>query len=237
MPAAKKQRGAAKAEAHKYQRTDEQRQERSEKQRQQRIASRARNRAVLDEARKNQRAEELAARSKVAAGLSAAVQEFRRAKDWVPTQDQIDEFEHLVTVRVPVDDMHEHTKLLPGPYVLWRHIQNPDSAISQAYARGKDAAVAFLEEEIEKLVRRPHVGVVVVTREVVTPDGDIVTVTDERRADATEHRKIAIDGLKWTLAHIRPKKHGAKADPEGGKNKPNEQLESLFASLMQGPAE
>jgi hypothetical protein len=153
---------------------------------------------------------------------------------WKFSEEQLQYFEEQVTLGVPVKQLAQ-TQGLPSEFVLWKCIANERSELHTAYARGKQTAVARYEEEIELIASTPITGEVVVYGQHVTKDGDVVPTEERRVADMLGHRQLLIDTHKWTLAHIRPKKHGRLAAPAG--NEPNEQLEALFQALQAGPVE
>ena len=154
-----------------------------------------------------------------------------------PRYDEVDdalaeEFEKLVGLGVFIKIIggpDSQYARFPDEYQLWKGIGDEQSKISQAYARGKQIAVARYEEEIEAIASTPILGTVRTKGQRVTKDGDVIDVEETRESDMLGHRALLIDTHKWTLAHLRPRKHGQKPD-EGG-NKRNDQLEALFQSL------
>jgi hypothetical protein len=72
-------------------------------------------------------------------------------------------------------------------------------------------------------------------KQVLTKDGDVVDVVETRHVDNVERSKLALQGIQWTLSHLKPRKHGRS--PDTSSDKPNEQLEGLFAALKAGPAD
>ena len=144
-----------------------------------------------------------------------------------------EKFEREVTLGTPVKEIGRMSDM-PNEYSLWTWIAKEDHPCASAYARGKQKRVANLEEELEIESNANRTGVVTTKKEVVTGDGDVIEVEESRQYDNTERSKIRIDAIKWTLAHTRPKKHGRQ--PELPADKGNTQLDSLFKSLMSGPA-
>lgn len=102
------------------------------------------------------------------------------------------------------------------------------------YARAKQAVVALYEEDIQSIGVTSNPLSIVTKKQVLTRDGDIEDIVEERVVDNVERSKLAAATLQWTLSHLRPKKHGR--NPEGSAGK-NEQLEGLFAALKAGPSE
>jgi len=151
------------------------------------------------------------------------------------TAEQLQWFEEQVVLETPVDDMPGMREDFPTQYQLWKGIADTTSALSKAYARGKEILVARKEELIEKIARTPQLGVTTVRGQRVTKDGDVVDVVEEREGDMLGHRALLIDTHKWSLAHLRPRKHGRNANPDAGK--PNEQLKALIESLNAGPVD
>jgi hypothetical protein len=101
--------------------------------------------------------------------------------------------------------------------------------------RAKDLLVPLYEEMAQHLTLNTNKGTITVERQVVTKDGDVVDTVETRYIDNVERSKLALQGIQWTLGHLKPKKHGRSPDNSG--EKPNEQLEGLFAALKAGPKE
>jgi hypothetical protein len=148
------------------------------------------------------------------------------------TGARLEEFERLVTLGTPIKVITRSPEF-PNEYALWSAIVNEEHEVARAYARGKQKAVARLEEEIEQMALTPLIGTIH-TQKAMVVDGELIEGVQEARTyDNTERTKIIIDTHKWSLAHIRPKKHGRNADPEAGK--PNSQLLALYEALKAGP--
>lgn len=72
---------------------------------------------------------------------------------------------------------------------------------SDQYARAKEMECQVLADEIIEIADTPKRGVIVTN----TPKGRVV-----KTADMIEHRKLQIDGRKWALAKLIPKKYGER---------------------------
>ncbi len=123
---------------------------------------------------------------------------------------------------------------MPSDITMFRWIGDKAHPFSEVYKRAKELLVARYEEEIQEIASEALVGEIVTERDAVV-DGDVVRLTETRRADNVERAKVKIAARQWGLSHLMPSKHGRNADPEAGK--PNEQLAALFASLKSGPAQ
>jgi hypothetical protein len=165
-----------------------------------------------------------------AAAIMAEIQELERFK---PNTTQIQLFEYLVSHGTPIQDMGCKYGL-PSETVLWYAIADPQSPFAGAYARGKQRIVAKYEEEIDRIASTPCIGEIITDKHIATKFG-VEPVTEVRRFDNVDHRKLLIDTKKWTLAHLRPKKHGKS--PDGSGDKPNDQLTALFDALSKGPSD
>jgi hypothetical protein len=150
------------------------------------------------------------------------------------TEEQLAWFEDEVVRGASVAEMPDRRPDFPCEYQLWRGIADEQSTLAKIYARGKQLAVARIEEQIIKVAQTAQTGKLKTKRQVVTRDGEVIDVEEEREYEMLGQRALQVDALKWQLAHIRPKKHGRQ--PETGSGGKNEQLESLFQALMQGPA-
>lgn len=178
--------------------------------------------------RAEHRAEEKAVRAEVR-GWQKNPSDWR---SWLWTPELIDEFERRITNGAFVNEIAGTEGFPKDPGTIWAAISTKESPVSLAYTRGKQNAVARLEELIVAEAAKPRTSVI--EFEQLDKDGNVVTLT--RKVDNTERSKIHIDALKWTLAHVRPKKHGRHADEDTNKG-PNEQLKALFDALNAGPAD
>jgi hypothetical protein len=122
---------------------------------------------------------------------------------------------------------------MPSDVTMFKWIGNPEHPFSKVYKEAKQLMVARFEEEIQAIADEECVGEVSTTRHVVI-DNVVTPVTEVRRGDMIEHRKLRIAARQWTLSHLMPKKHGKQAVLTD--DKPNEQLNALFAALQAGPA-
>jgi hypothetical protein len=123
---------------------------------------------------------------------------------------------------------------MPARVTMLKWLGDEKHSFALLYAQAKQLLVAAFEDEIQEIADTQEVGEIVTERDAIV-DGAVVTLREVRRTDMLEHRKLKIDARRWTLAHLRPKKHGKLADGSGeGKN---EQLEALFQSLKSGPVE
>lgn len=166
-----------------------------------------------------------------------SAEEFDYASTYKFTPVQVKTFESCVSKRIPIKTMGGNHGL-PSDFVLWYAIADPQSPIYSAYARGKQRAVAQYEEEIDEVARTTLIGEIITEKYISVgtgPHAHLEKVTEVRRADAIEHRRLLIDTHKWTLAHLRPKKHGKS--PDGSGDKPNDQLSALFDALSKGPSD
>lgn len=77
---------------------------------------------------------------------------------------------------------------------------------SDQYARAREFQCQALADEIIEISDTPKRGVIVTD----TPKGRIV-----KRADMIEYRKLQIDGRKWVLAKLMPKKYGERRELTG----------------------
>lgn len=105
---------------------------------------------------------------------------------------------------------------MPGSSVLYTWIATESHPLSKLYVRAKEILVARIEEEIQDIADEPLPGVIKTTRQAVTKNGGIVTLEEERIIDNVERTKLRVAARQWTLAHLKPKKHGRQADPNIG---------------------
>jgi hypothetical protein len=118
---------------------------------------------------------------------------------------------------------------MPCDVTMFKWIGDPKHPFSELYRKAKQLMVARFEEEIQDIADEEHIGEIHTDRQALTAEGDVVTLTEVRRVDSVEHRKLRIAARQWTLSHLMPKKHGrlpAQNDGEGGS-----QLEALFQAL------
>lgn len=122
---------------------------------------------------------------------------------------------------------------MPSEVKMFIWIGTPDHPFSKVYKEAKALMVSRFEEEIQAIADEQTTSVLRIEREVFV-DGVKETVVEVRHVDAVEHRKLRIAARQWTLSHLMPKKHGKQAVLTD--DKPNEQLNALFAALQAGPA-
>ncbi len=124
---------------------------------------------------------------------------------------------------------------MPPLYQQLCWLAEPTHPYVEIRARGKEALVPMYEELANSIAMNPGQGVVKVRKQVVTRDGDVVWVSERRVGDNTERAKLALQGIQWTLGHLKPKKHGRNPDLSTGSA--NEQLKGLFDALKAGPVD
>jgi hypothetical protein len=122
----------------------------------------------------------------------------------------------------------------PSLYQLLKWVYDKDHPFSKIRERAKEMLVPLFEDDARALTQVPTSYSIVTHKQVLTRDGDVEDLVEQRTVDNVERAKLAFQGLQWTLAHLMPKKHGRS--PDTGAQGPNEQLEGLFAALKQGPA-
>jgi hypothetical protein len=112
-----------------------------------------------------------------------------------------------------------------SPSLIYKWIQLNDS-FRERYARAKADQARVLADEIKDIADQQDVGEIVTEKPytfegaVVTQDGEPVIITEVKRADMLEHRKLRIESRKWLAAKLLPKVYGDKqlhtgADGEG----------------------
>ena len=132
--------------------------------------------------------------------------------------------------------MDEISKIdgMPSLFQQLKWLSDPAHPFSTTRARAKDMLVPLYEEQGQRIAVNSNPCILKTRRQVLTKDGDIVWIEEEKEIDNVARSTLALQGLQWTLSHLMPKKHGLKPEPVVG---PNEQLEGLFAALKAGPAE
>jgi hypothetical protein len=145
--------------------------------------------------------------------------------------------EALFALIVTGHSMEEIEKLdgMPNTYQMLKWLADPAHPFTVTRARAKEMLVSLYEELGQKIAVNANPLLLKTRRQVLTKDGDVVWVEEEKEIDNVARSALALQGLQWTLSHLSPKKHGRTPDP--GANQPNEQLEGLFAALKAGPAE
>ena len=79
------------------------------------------------------------------------------------------------------------------------------------YNVAREMQAELLAEEIAEIADTPQIGVV----ETDKFDKDGKPITEVRRADMIEHRKLRISTRQWNAEKLRPKKYGAKVELGG----------------------
>ena len=123
---------------------------------------------------------------------------------------------------------------MPSVFQMLKWLVEPTHPFSVMRARAKEMLVPLYEEQAQRIAVNTNSTVLKTRRQVLTKDGEIVWVTEKKTIDNVARSALALQGLQWTLGHLMPKKHGRLPDPNA--DKPNEQLEGLFAALKSGPA-
>jgi hypothetical protein len=143
----------------------------------------------------------------------------------------------LYTLIATGNGMREISKMhgMPPLVQMLRWLSDETHPFSLTYARGKQAVVSLYEEDIQAISLAANICEIRTEKQVVTKDGDVVDVVETKYVDNVERSKLAVATMQWTLGHLKPRKHGRAPDQSG--DKPNEQLEGLFAALKAGPAD
>jgi len=143
----------------------------------------------------------------------------------------------LYTLIATGNGMREISKMhgMPPLVQMLRWLSDETHPFSLTYARGKQAVVSLYEEDIQAISLAANIGEIRTEKQVLTKDGDVVDVVETKYVDNVERSKLAVATMQWTLGHLRPRKHGRV--PDLSSDKPNEQLEGLFAALKAGPAD
>ena len=124
---------------------------------------------------------------------------------------------------------------MPGLGTMVRWLGSEEHPFKKIYARAKQLLLELYEERAQLAAVNPEPFVIVTERQVLNRDGDIVDVVERKIVDNVQRSALKLEGYRWTLGYLNPKKHGRTPDP--GASQPNEQLEGLFAALKAGPAE
>lgn len=124
---------------------------------------------------------------------------------------------------------------MPSLFCMLKWRADETHPFCKVYTRAKDYLVTLYEEQAHLAAIQPELFVLKTRKQVVTRDGDIVWVTENRTVDNVARSSLKLQAYQWTLSHLKPKKHGAKPDPSTGSA--NEQLKGLFDALMAGPVD
>lgn len=122
---------------------------------------------------------------------------------------------------------------MPSVYQMMRWFADKNHAFTRCRARAQENLVPFYEELAKDIAMTANKHAIVTERQALTRDGDVEDLVETRWVDNVERSKLAVSTLQWTLSHLQPKKHGRA--PDAGGDKPNAQLEGLFAALKAGP--
>lgn len=140
----------------------------------------------------------------------------------------------MVADGMTLDAMDTLDKLPPRRVIL-RWLTDTEHPFYKLYYEAKRMLVPLYEERAQTAASTPLIGVTKISRQALDRDGDPVDLYEERTADNVERSKLIVNTLQWSLSHLAPKKHGR--NPDLSSDKPNEQLEGLFAALKAGPKE
>ena len=122
---------------------------------------------------------------------------------------------------------------MPPLWTILGWLADETHKLNSTYTRARKMVIPLYEDRAMDIARNPQSGIIKVKRQALTKDGDIVDLEETREADNVERAKLALGAYQWALGWLVPKKHGKQATQDA--DKPNEQLESLFASLKAGP--
>jgi hypothetical protein len=101
--------------------------------------------------------------------------------------------------------------------------------------RAQQQLVPYYEELAKDISMTANSYSIVTKKQVLTRDGDVEDLVEERIVDNVERSKLAVSTLQWTLSHLMPKKHGRTPDQSTGAA--NEQLKGLIDALKAGPVD
>lgn len=124
---------------------------------------------------------------------------------------------------------------MPSVYQMMKWLAEEEHPFTKCRARAQRELVPYYEEMAKEIAMTSNTYDIVTKKQVITKDGDVIEVEETRTVDNVERSKLAVSTLQWSLSHLAPKKHGRNPDPNA--DKPNEQLEGLFAALKHGPIE
>lgn len=126
------------------------------------------------------------------------------------------------------------TEGMPSLYQLLRWLGEETHPFVKVRTRAKEMLIPLYEEQAQRIAVASNKLSIITKKQVLTKDGDIENLVEEKIVDNVDRSRLALQGLQWTLSHLAPKKHGRNPDGFTGKN---EQLEGLFAALKTGPVE
>lgn len=122
---------------------------------------------------------------------------------------------------------------MPPLWTILGWLADETHRLSSTYTRARKMVIPLYEDRALDIALNPKCGIVKVKRQALTRDGEVVDLEETREGDNVERAKLALGAYQWALGWMVPKKHGRQATQAD--DKPNEQLESLFASLKAGP--
>lgn len=140
----------------------------------------------------------------------------------------------MVMNGVMLDDVHRLPNAPPLSALL-RWIRDSTHPFCKIYYEAKDAQAALYEERALQVALNPEYGIVRTKRQILSRDGNVVNVIDEREDDNVARSELKLKAYQWALGWTRPKKHGKT--PDGSSDKPNDQLSALFDALSKGPSD
>jgi hypothetical protein len=85
---------------------------------------------------------------------------------------------------------------------------HPD--LYKSYTRAREIQADVQAEALKDTAANALRGVITTRRQVVTKDGDVVDLKEERVQDNVERAKLMVTTQQWLLSKIRPKKYGAQ---------------------------
>jgi hypothetical protein len=140
----------------------------------------------------------------------------------------------LIATGHSLDSINDRGDMPPlGVLLSW--IDDETHPMSKIYTRAKKMLIPLFEERAHTVALEERPFVIKIKKQVLTKEGDVVTLEEERTVDNTERSRLAAGSFQWTLGHMLPKKHGRVPTPDTGK--PNEQLEGLINALKAGPVD
>lgn len=124
---------------------------------------------------------------------------------------------------------------MPSLFTMLKWRQDDAHPFAKLFVRAKEHLVDLYEEEAQLAAVQPETFIQKTRKQVVTRDGDIVWVTENRIVDNVARSALKVQAYQWTLGHLKPKKHGRNPDQSTGGA--NEQLKGLFDALKAGPVD
>jgi hypothetical protein len=84
------------------------------------------------------------------------------------------------------------------------------SDLYKNYTRAREIQADVQAEALKDTAANALRGVTTTRRQVVTKDGDVIDLEEERVQDNVERAKLMVTTQQWLLSKIRPKKYGAQ---------------------------